>query len=230
MCRHIQRHIYLPPFSIAIADCHSWTMRFRIALDVARGVEFLHSRSPPIVHRDLKSPNIFLTSHLTSVSPSTTAPLAKVGDFGLSTLIHSRTLGIWVPCYGHCNTELNMFFRTLRIRTPRNSAHALCKEPSSRTLSPMSSSLLSPRFLLSSLVSLSLLSSLVSLFLMTVHSFFSSYSYAHARFESSWEGSYGYHSSNMVVTWNFTAWQLLNCLRHLCSWYDDNERDHSKGW
>lgn len=37
-----------------------WTLRWRIVGDVARGMQFLHSFVPPIVHRDLRSPNVFV--------------------------------------------------------------------------------------------------------------------------------------------------------------------------
>ena len=45
-----------------------------ILQDVAKGVRFLHSSSPPVVHSDLKSANILVDSHFR----------AKVTDFGLS--------------------------------------------------------------------------------------------------------------------------------------------------
>lgn len=38
--------------------------RLEMALDIARGVEYLHSSKPPIVHRDLKSPNLLVNSNL----------------------------------------------------------------------------------------------------------------------------------------------------------------------
>ena len=38
-----------------------WATRISLALDITRGVLFLHSITPPIIHRDLKSPNILLT-------------------------------------------------------------------------------------------------------------------------------------------------------------------------
>jgi serine/threonine protein kinase len=38
----------------------TWPLRIKIALDVAAGLEFLHSSCPPIIHRDLKSPNILV--------------------------------------------------------------------------------------------------------------------------------------------------------------------------
>ncbi|GLC36909.1 hypothetical protein PLESTM_000517300 [Pleodorina starrii] len=45
-----------------------------IALDVARGLEYLHSRSPAVVHRDLKPSNILLDRN----------GRAKISDFGLA--------------------------------------------------------------------------------------------------------------------------------------------------
>lgn len=34
--------------------------RLRIALDVAKGMRYLQNISPPIIHRDLRSPNILV--------------------------------------------------------------------------------------------------------------------------------------------------------------------------
>ncbi|GLT90922.1 hypothetical protein SLE2022_088370 [Rubroshorea leprosula] len=48
--------------------------RLRMALDVARGMNYLHHRNPPILHRDLKSSNLLVDRNWT----------VKVGDFGLS--------------------------------------------------------------------------------------------------------------------------------------------------
>jgi serine/threonine protein kinase len=47
----------------------SSVLRRAIARDVARGMQFMHSQRPAIVHRDLRPPNVFL---------------AQVGDFGLA--------------------------------------------------------------------------------------------------------------------------------------------------
>lgn len=52
-----------------------WDARLRIALDVARALEYLHyGASPPVVHRDIKSSNTLLDQFMR----------AKVTDFGLS--------------------------------------------------------------------------------------------------------------------------------------------------
>jgi len=52
----------------------SWKLRLQVALDTARGMNFLHYNVPPIIHRDLKSPNVLLDSNRR----------AKVCDFGLA--------------------------------------------------------------------------------------------------------------------------------------------------
>ncbi|KAL2525063.1 PAS domain-containing protein tyrosine kinase family protein [Abeliophyllum distichum] len=56
--------------------------RLRMALDVARGMNYLHHRNPPIVHRDLKSSNLLVDKSWT----------VKVGDFGLSRLKNATFL------------------------------------------------------------------------------------------------------------------------------------------
>ncbi|KAF3625930.1 Serine/threonine-protein kinase CTR1 [Capsicum annuum] len=50
--------------------------RLCMAYDVAKGMNYLHKRKPPIIHRDLKSPNLLVDKKYT----------VKVCDFGLSRL------------------------------------------------------------------------------------------------------------------------------------------------
>ncbi|GMH31601.1 hypothetical protein Nepgr_033445 [Nepenthes gracilis] len=56
--------------------------RLRMALDAARGMNYLHNCSPVIVHRDLKSPNLLVDRNW----------VVKVCDFGLSRMKHSTFL------------------------------------------------------------------------------------------------------------------------------------------
>ncbi|OIS96440.1 serinethreonine-protein kinase edr1 [Nicotiana attenuata] len=59
-----------------------WRRRIHMALDIARGMNYLHHLNPPIVHRDLKSSNLLVDKNWT----------VKVGDFGLSRLKHETYL------------------------------------------------------------------------------------------------------------------------------------------
>ncbi|XP_075642740.1 serine/threonine-protein kinase EDR1 isoform X2 [Castanea sativa] len=56
--------------------------RMRMALDVAKGMNYLHTSHPPIVHRDLKSPNLLVDKNW----------VVKVCDFGLSRTKHHTFL------------------------------------------------------------------------------------------------------------------------------------------
>ena len=44
-----------------------WNISLQIMLDVARGMLYLHSRNPPIVHRDIKSLNILVWFYLITI-------------------------------------------------------------------------------------------------------------------------------------------------------------------
>lgn len=81
----------------------NWSLRLKLAIDIARGVQHLHEIFPPLIHRDLKSPNVFLTRSLVDhplAREAIFAPsdrqgeqsshevvVAKVADFGLSKLL-----------------------------------------------------------------------------------------------------------------------------------------------
>merc|ERR1712100_693769 len=53
-----------------------WDDTISFSLDAARGMEYLHSRTPPILHRDMKSPNLLIDSNWR----------IKISDFGFSTI------------------------------------------------------------------------------------------------------------------------------------------------
>ncbi|XP_011019919.1 PREDICTED: serine/threonine-protein kinase pakF-like isoform X2 [Populus euphratica] len=59
-----------------------WRRRVHMALDIARGMNYLHHYNPPIIHRDLKSSNLLVDKNWT----------VKVGDFGLSRLKYETYL------------------------------------------------------------------------------------------------------------------------------------------
>ncbi|KAK7311897.1 hypothetical protein RJT34_10355 [Clitoria ternatea] len=77
----------------------TWHMRMKIALDTARGLEYLHEHChPAVIHRDMKSSNILLDSNFN----------AKLSDFGLAITDGSQskkniklsgTLGYLAPEY-----------------------------------------------------------------------------------------------------------------------------------
>ena len=62
-------------------------LRRQMAQDCARGMSYLHSRSPPVVHHDLKPANLLVDSHWT----------LKVSDFGMSRLKHNTYLSSKSP-------------------------------------------------------------------------------------------------------------------------------------
>ena len=61
-----------------------WELPLKILLEIAIGMNFLHSNVPPIIHRDLKSLNILLTEKMEKPTDCTNI---KISDFGLSKII-----------------------------------------------------------------------------------------------------------------------------------------------
>ncbi|MCL7042270.1 hypothetical protein MKW94_010725 [Papaver nudicaule] len=62
-----------------------WTTRVQIALDSARGLEYIHEHTVPVyIHRDIKSANILIDGNYYGKNPSLI--LASVSDFGLTKL------------------------------------------------------------------------------------------------------------------------------------------------
>ncbi|KAK1403111.1 Chitin elicitor receptor kinase 1 [Heracleum sosnowskyi] len=74
LCQHLRGFSGKKPLS--------WSRRLQIALDSARGLEYIHEHTnPAYIHRDIKSPNILLDKNLR----------AKVADFGLTKLVEVGT-------------------------------------------------------------------------------------------------------------------------------------------
>ena len=70
---------YLQDASVSI----TWSQRLSFARDIAAGMHFLHTTTPPIIHRDCKSANVLLHDDLT----------CKISDFGTVTMIAPFTTG-----------------------------------------------------------------------------------------------------------------------------------------
>jgi serine/threonine protein kinase len=69
-----------------------------ILIDVADGMQYLHARVPPIIHRDLKSHNIFITETIPGKY------IAKIGDWGSARAVQmtgsrSMTQGVGTACW-----------------------------------------------------------------------------------------------------------------------------------
>lgn len=78
----------------------NWGRRIKLALQIAKAVETLHSQFPPVIHRDIKSANVLLDRNFN----------AKLGDFGLALKCNvddfrlrstppAGTIGYLDPCY-----------------------------------------------------------------------------------------------------------------------------------
>lgn len=110
----LQEHLYPISGSNSVSSRLDWETRLRIALDAAKGLEYLHEHvSPPVIHRDFKSSNILLDKSFH----------AKVSDFGLAKLgsdkagghVSTRVLGTQgyvAPEYaltGHLTTKSDVY-------------------------------------------------------------------------------------------------------------------------
>jgi hypothetical protein len=112
----------------------TWTQRMTIALDVARGIEYLHGLAQEtFIHRDLKPSNILLDQDLR----------AKVSDFGLVKLASDTdksmmtrvagTFGYLAPeyasmCISHCLSFIIKYQSVIFLHKFRVSQITLCYE------------------------------------------------------------------------------------------------------
>ncbi|XP_065851084.1 probable serine/threonine-protein kinase PBL23 [Euphorbia lathyris] len=110
----LQEHLYPLSGHNAFHLRLDWETRLRIALEAAKGLEYLHEHvSPPVIHRDFKSSNILLDKNFH----------ARVSDFGLAKLgpdkagahVSTRVLGTQgyvAPEYaltGHLTTKSDVY-------------------------------------------------------------------------------------------------------------------------
>ncbi|KAL2969865.1 hypothetical protein AAZX31_15G106300 [Glycine max] len=94
-------------------DPLTWAARVQIALDAARGLEYIHEHTVPVyIHRDIKSANILIDKNFR----------AKVADFGLTKLteygsssLHTRLVGTfgYMPPeyaqYGDVSSKIDVY-------------------------------------------------------------------------------------------------------------------------
>ena len=98
---------------------HALTVKF--ALDVARGMNFLHSLSPPRVHRDLKSDNLLISE----------TNIVKITDFGLGKQVSMSLSSLQQPrrrrrIWGHHSDSETVPISLPLLQTRgRDSPHAL---------------------------------------------------------------------------------------------------------
>ncbi|CAI8596887.1 unnamed protein product [Vicia faba] len=96
---------------------NSWKMRIKVALDAARGIEYIHNYAvPPIIHRDIKSSNILLDSKWN----------ARVSDFGLSLIWQETELELMsdrkaVGTVGYIDPE----YYVLNVLTTKSDVYGL---------------------------------------------------------------------------------------------------------
>ena len=76
----------------------SWEFKKKILLQIAIGMNYLHTNDPPVLHRDLKSLNILLTNKIEKSSDTSDI---KISDFGLSRLYQKSCIlsGHLGTCY-----------------------------------------------------------------------------------------------------------------------------------
>jgi serine/threonine protein kinase len=77
-----------------------WKTRFSIIIDIAKGIQYLHSCDPPIIHGDIKPSNILLDHSFS----------AKIADFGLARLKNLSPFEIRKEGFDSDETEIESVF------------------------------------------------------------------------------------------------------------------------
>ncbi|GLC35543.1 hypothetical protein PLESTB_000196300 [Pleodorina starrii] len=71
----------------------TWSKRLEMLRDVAAGMQYLHSRKPPVIHGDLRSPNLLLDLTIERERPRFHV---KIADFGLARMATGATGSVMV--------------------------------------------------------------------------------------------------------------------------------------
>ncbi|GIL51335.1 hypothetical protein Vafri_7343 [Volvox africanus] len=71
----------------------TWSKRLDMLRDVASGMQYLHSRKPPVIHGDLRSPNLLLDLTIDRERPRFHV---RIADFGLARMANGATGSVMV--------------------------------------------------------------------------------------------------------------------------------------
>ncbi|KAL6498623.1 hypothetical protein OROGR_028170 [Orobanche gracilis] len=77
----------------------NWGMRIKLAFQTAKAVATLHSLSPPVIHRDIKSANVLIDRNFNARLGDFGLGLECVDDFRLKSTPPAGTMGYLDPCY-----------------------------------------------------------------------------------------------------------------------------------
>ncbi|KAF7815374.1 lysM domain receptor-like kinase 3 [Senna tora] len=94
-------------------DPMPWSIRVRIALDSARGLEYIHEHTVPVyIHRDIKSENILIDkNYCGKVADFGLTKLTEVGNSSIPTSNIMGTFGYMPPenAYGSVSPKLDVY-------------------------------------------------------------------------------------------------------------------------
>ncbi|KAJ4458279.1 putative mitogen-activated protein kinase [Paratrimastix pyriformis] len=93
-------------------------LRLRMAFDMARGLNYLHTLRPPILHRDIKSQNMLVTDDMR----------VKVSDFGISRLSQEAGITTAAGTPGLARRAILVAIRCLLVWESRSINNNVAKE------------------------------------------------------------------------------------------------------
>ncbi|CAA2955752.1 serine threonine- kinase At3g51990 [Olea europaea subsp. europaea] len=90
----------------------TWGRRIKLALQTAKAIDTLHSSSPPVIHRDIKSANVLIDRNFNARLGDFGLALRCVDDYRLRSTPPAGTMGYLDPCYvtpGNLSTKTDVF-------------------------------------------------------------------------------------------------------------------------